>query len=213
MKKLTSKIKIPRTVKRYLKKIKPYSGGEWDLKDNEIVLLKKVARKQLTKYQNGKCAYCGLNLDSRAPEIEHIAPKGGGKRPKHVEYTFLPINLVMACRDCNSPKKKGQKETIDLKARYYHQCEFNIVHPYLDDPNDFFDFIKDPNIEGGVIPIPKQGEPHYIINKAKNTIHMFGLDTGEKILALTQERLYEKRTPLISAELNKIINEIMAYRP
>lgn len=209
---MTTKIKIPKQVQKFLKAIKPYIGGEWDRKDSDIIRFKKLARKQLNIYQRGKCAYCGLSLATRTPQLEHIAPKGGSKRPKHKEYTFLPINLVLACADCNSPRRKGMKNTIAKKGRYYNQCEFTIVHPYLDNPNDYFDYMNNEDISCSIIPIPKKSASRKRRRKAINTIKMFGLDSEEKVLSKAQEISYEKRSPLISKEQNDTISEIIVYK-
>jgi len=209
---MTIKIKVPKHVKKFLNNIEPFNGGEWERREPEIKCFKEVAKKQLQLYQKGKCAYCGLLLATRTPELEHIAPKGGAIRPKHTEYMFLPINLVMACRDCNSPKRKGMKDTIITKEKYYFQCEFSIVHPYLDNVDEYFYFIRYSRIDGGIIPIPKKGLSQQRIAKAINTIKMFGLNTEEKILLRAQEKYYELRTQLMSQETNKMIDEILLYK-
>ena len=72
-------------------------------------------KNALQELQDGKCAYCELPLATRNPEIEHIAPKGGIKRVKHIECMFLPENLVYACHNCNSTECKGQKDTVVKK--------------------------------------------------------------------------------------------------
>lgn len=105
-----SKVRYSRSLKKHINKLRPLKGGEWDFDDEEISNIKKLIRVQLMKHQDAKCAYCGLAFDgtSRA-EIEHIAPKGGKKRPKYTTFTFTPYNLVLSCHLCNSPVKKEVK--------------------------------------------------------------------------------------------------------
>ena len=179
----------------------------------KIKLFKETVKNQLTCFQDGKCAYCGLELATRSPEIEHIAPKGGSIRPKHIEFTFLPLNLVMACRRCNNPAHKGQKDTIITKSLVYSDCDFKIVHPYLDDPKDFFEFVSSVNIVDGIIQIPKTNITNGKKGKAIFTIKMFGLDTEEVILARAQQLCYSNRCSKLSDQINILIKDVVSYIP
>jgi len=210
---LTRTINIPKKIEDFLVSIKPYKGGDWDRYDEEIKILKKTIKDQLTCLQDGKCAYCGLELATRAPEIEHIAPKGGKIRPKHVEFVFLPLNLVMACRRCNNPTHKGQKDTIATKSLNYSDCEFTIVHPYLDDPNDFFEFVESLGVVDGIIQMPKCTSTDAKKNKARFTIKMFGLDTEEVILARAEQLCYRNRCFQLTDKSNKLIKDVVSYIP
>ena len=55
--------------------------GGWTRDEPCVSSFKDEIKGKLIANQNGKCAYCGLPLSSRNPEIDHIAPKGGPKRP------------------------------------------------------------------------------------------------------------------------------------
>ena len=90
--------------------------GGWDVKDDCVKEFKEQLKPLLVKNQKNRCAYCGLPLETRNPEIDHIAPKGGIKRIKHPEVTFLPLNLVYACHNCNSTECKGQKDVVESKT-------------------------------------------------------------------------------------------------
>lgn len=199
--------KVPRDLLDELNKnyIKP---GAWDINDENVNKFKTIMKEALLELQDGKCAYCELPLATRNPEIEHIAPKGGIKRKKHIECMFLPENLVYACHNCNSPECKGQTDTVVKKGASYQNWEFNIVHPYLDDPKDYFDIPPLEDGSEGFIPIPKVNADLYHANKARNTIKMFRLDT-EKVFELAKEYLARKH----SVELNKTINSTSLYRP
>lgn len=58
--------------------------GGWTRDEPCVSSFKDEIKGKLIANQNGKCAYCGLPLSSRNPEIDHIAPKGGSKRPYHL---------------------------------------------------------------------------------------------------------------------------------
>jgi len=132
---LTDTPLIPQEILDEIDNIKPLTGGEWDITDNDAITKFKTSLKsQLLIIQSEKCAYCGLPLgETGKTEIEHFAPKGGAKRPKHPEFSFTVKNLVISCNLCNSPVKKGNYDTIKVKDVNYDDCEFKIVHPYFDD--------------------------------------------------------------------------------
>jgi uncharacterized protein (TIGR02646 family) len=115
-------------------KLKPLTGGEWDIKNNDdITRFKESLKSQLLVTQDDKCAYCGLPFgETGKTEIEHFAPKGGAIRPKHPEFAFTVNNLVLSCNLCNSPVKKGNYDTVEVKNANYDLCTFKIVHPYFD---------------------------------------------------------------------------------
>ena len=181
--------------------------GGWDIKDPNIASFKEEIKEKLLSNQGGKCAYCGLPLSTRNPEIDHIAPKGGSKLPRHTECTFLPINLVYACHHCNSPACKGKKDTVLSKngSPNYRQWSFTIVHPYLDDPVEYFEFGGSDNI----ILLPKRDADIRMQQKARCTIEMFALDSEPVITEIAKQRFLESHPEVIRA----IIAEISTYKP
>ena len=100
-------------------------------KRNETKLRKKFA-KDLCRLQNGLCVYCGC-LIYGAGDVEHIANKA-----IYTEFMFTPLNLAYACKTCNQIYK-GSINVIKKRNTEYDKCEFKIVHPYLDNVDDFFD--------------------------------------------------------------------------
>lgn len=185
-------------------------AGAWNLDDDNVKEFKEKIKNKLIEIQDGKCAYCELPLQSRNPEIDHIAPKGGKRRVLHPECTFLPLNLVYSCHNCNSTICKGQKDIVLSKngKRNYRKWTFKIVHPYIDDPMDYFEVPISESGEKRVYPVIKRGIDREHKNKAKTTIKMFGLD-GEKVLELAKEQL-AVRYP---EELQSIIEVISSHRP
>lgn len=181
--------------------------GGWDVKDESVALFKSEMKEKLMANQNGKCAYCGLPLSSRNPEIDHIAPKGGPKRAYHTECTFLPINLVYACHHCNSSGCKGQTDTVASKngSANYRQWSFKLVHPYLDDPTEYFQLDEN----GRILSLPKRDADESTQQKARYTIEMFGLDTEAILTELAKQVVFESHPE----QINAIITEISTYRP
>lgn len=207
-KRLISTTNIPKAIMDELNKnyIKP---GAWDSKDEVVEKFKLLMKRELYSLQDGKCAYCELPLETRNPEIEHIAPKGGKIRPKHIECMFLPMNLVYSCHHCNSPQCKGQKDTVISKNNdEYSKWTFSIVHPYLDNPQDFFDILILPDGSPGVIPIPKSDADDYHKMKARETIKMFQLNREGKCMELAKEYFARK----YADEINEIVKGISMYR-
>lgn len=190
---------------------KDYSyAGAWDSKDDVVKKFKDTMKTALITNQEGKCAYCELPLQTRNPEIEHIAPKGGPVRPKHIECTFLPTNLVYACHNCNSPECKGQKDTVVSKnnSENYVEWTFSIVHPYLDDPLEYFERL---DIGNGILeafPIPKINSDEIHKSKARNTIEMFKLNS-EKCIEIAKEKIAQRHND----EMDKIVKSISEFRP
>lgn len=181
--------------------------GGWDVKDPNIASFKEEIKEKLMANQGGKCAYCGLPLSTRNPEIDHIVPKGGPKQPQHTECTFLPINLVYACHHCNSPVCKGKTDTVQSKngSTNYRQWSFTIVHPYLDDPREYFEFDENDNI----LSLPKRDADIRKQQKARCTIEMFDLGSEPVLMEIAKQRFFESHPEAIRA----IIAEISTYRP
>lgn len=189
-----------------LDKVKSFNIPDgWNSSEKCIKEFKSQMKIKLFDNQSGRCAYCGLPLATRSPEIDHIAPKGGQKMPMHYEVTFLPLNLVYACHYCNSTSCKGKRDVVESKTGGdYKNWHFKIVHPYLDDPRDYFESSD----EYTIIIRPKKNADAYHVKKAKETIEMFNLDTEGYLNEKAKQILFEKNPEAI----NKIITEISTYR-
>lgn len=129
-------------------------------------IIKKIKR-ELEEIQGGYCYYCGFRFGYRVGELgiknvhrEHIAPKSVYK-----EFTFTAKNLVLACSICNGDDYKGDSDTIGRHDPVYENCEFNIIHPYLDSKRDHLKLENDGSLSNVNDSI-----------KGQNTRDMFGLD-------------------------------------
>lgn len=88
--------------------------------------------------QSNRCGWCALAIGvdgRRTAHRDHIAPKG-----KHPVWTFNPKNIVIACEYCNGFAVKGDIDTVSALEENYDDCEFYVVHPYLDDPDLHIEF-------------------------------------------------------------------------
>jgi uncharacterized protein (TIGR02646 family) len=151
-----------------LSDLKPWSGNYWDKPSNALIPIKVKIRTQLEESQTS-CSYCGLKLKGTSKgEIEHIAAKASFRFP---QFTFTLDNLVLACNWCNRPEKKGSKSTIAVLRPAYSECEFNLVHPYFDNPDEHYKWTD--NATQILIQIKNNS------TKAVFSIEMFGLDTPE----------------------------------
>jgi len=101
---------------------------DWGSGSNRVDEFKEIMRSGLRSEQAGRCAYCGAPLIAADGDLEHIA-----KKSTHSQWTFWPLNLVLACVLCNR-KLKGNRQVVVAVDRVYRRTKFSIVHPYLDDP-------------------------------------------------------------------------------
>ncbi|MDW3689198.1 HNH endonuclease signature motif containing protein [Cupriavidus sp. CV2] len=68
-----------------------------------------------------KCPLCGIG---QVKTLDHYLPKS-----KYPQYSVLPINLVPACRDCNTEKLANTTE----------EAHNQTIHPYFDGAHFFTD--------------------------------------------------------------------------
>lgn len=125
---------------------------------------KNRIKNYLQREQNNCCAYCGIGLDAfDNSHRDHIAPKS-----LHPQFIFRPDNIILACPRCNGLNKKNNADTINnpINRRYRH-CDFNIVHPYFDNPSDHIYYIG--HNQGVLI--------QYVTHKGRKTIELFELDS------------------------------------
>ncbi len=184
-------------IRNGIESLKPYTAAHWKSRKKIIIAFKNYVREQLRYNQDCKCAYCGLEIgETSYDEIEHIAPKGAG----HPEYIFTPENLVLACSLCNGFTKKGTLETIARKSDIYQECEFLIVHPYFDDPDEHYCWVD----EGKRVLI------QHATNKGEKTIKMFKLDSSRQALARSRQIRWEEM--YIDSEIQEWIIAASTYR-
>lgn len=180
-------------------------GKGWEKQTNKMKKLKKRLRKRLFVLQKGRCVYCGNSLFvTSALEIEHIAPKGKELYP---EFTFNCRNLVAACSFCNGCYKKHDKDIISKHDANYEECEFKIVHPYLDNPDEHIYWVDEKKV---LINSASSSD------KGKFTISLFGLEDSVQTLQRAKDYQLRKKlegTPyegkiLSNEDIANILNDL-----
>ncbi|HEB4940941.1 TPA: hypothetical protein R0J09_001532 [Klebsiella quasipneumoniae] len=117
--------------------ISKYDGvnyGIWNSTEGSIVKVRGEIRKHYIPLQKNFCSYCRqeyTTTDGLVWTVEHILSKS-----KYPRFLFEPLNLAMACRDCN--RSKDAKENIANDAVEFgdlypqESSVFNIIHPHFD---------------------------------------------------------------------------------
>jgi len=107
----------------------------WDSEAAPCVLFKSAFLMWAVSNQNGRCAYCALEINddvSRSITVDHFAPKD-----THPRWTFYAQNLVLSCNTCNTKLKKAFDPMIVPRGESsasvpYESCGYSLVHPYFD---------------------------------------------------------------------------------
>ena len=114
-----------------------------DWNHSTLKSFKERVRVHYRKQQNKKCAYCRMDVSTATSyfHIEHIVPKS-----LHPEWMYEPLNLCIACANCNSAKNNQEvlsdKNTAVLPA---DSSGYIIIHPHFD---RYFEHIE---IVGGLL--------------------------------------------------------------
>lgn len=197
--KINSTFNLNHTLQNYLDSLMPFQPGIWD--SSSVSNIKVEIHSQLLIIQNNNCCYCGLKVNEAGrAEIEHIANKGGKKKPAYIEFVFTKENLAIICQYCNSSSKKGQVDIMDnVDLTNYQNCTFKIVHPYYDDPNLHYSW--------------SNGKYEILIssisNKGRRSIELFGLDSEAHTLARAKQKMFESKLAKYKKR-NEILDRIKA---
>lgn len=179
-------------------------ANNWDSRRNCIIAIKESLNAYFDNHQNGKCCYCGLLYGTTGRgEIEHIAPKGNTLYP---QFTYLSDNLAKACQLCNSSSMKHTFNTVQKLEADYKDCEFKIVHPYLDDHNYHYSWKY--GLQGILISVNNNS------SKAKESIRIFELDSEKRTRARARERNQERLDRIfnITDDIKNRINNVLSFK-
>jgi uncharacterized protein (TIGR02646 family) len=158
------------------------AGNDWGSQTNCIKALKDAMKIHFDTHQGERCCYCGLLYDRTGRgEIEHIAPKGDAYYP---QFSFTPNNLAKACQLCNSSSMKHIYDTVDTLAAVYEECEFKIVHPYLDKHTLHYNWKY--GLRNVIISVANDSD------KAKESLRIFELASEKRTRARAIERNQER---------------------
>ena len=125
--------------------------------DKELDGFKENIRDYLRERQNGYCAFCRMEIheENATAELEHIVNKGN-----RLDWMFLPQNLVLSCRLCNTSKSTN-KSLKDMTITDYPTDgeDFLFVNPYFDRYSEHIEIRNDILYHG----ISKKGK--YTVDK------------------------------------------------
>lgn len=197
---INTRITISRASKGYINALKKRQHGSftqasWSMIRNSV---KNEISGRLFSNQGLKCVYCERYLIGLGHEIDHFAHKGD-----YPQFTFIPINLFYSCKLCNSPARKGQKNTIRIPANNYNICSFSIVHPYLHNPDIEIVFSDPDRIYFDKTSCTQLG---------RDTIDFFTWDDLLYTTIRSRILITERLNPLITQEERKLIQEAIAYK-
>ena len=200
---LTNRIRYNKSDRNQLKKQKKkygenYTVNTWKDGENATKEVKRKISFQLHTYQKYRCVYCERSLVGIDKQIDHIAPKH-----LNSEYTFEALNLAYACGLCNGTSKKGQGSTIENNNGYYHQHDFSIVHPYLDNPNIHITYQDADKIYLDIPNCSLEG---------RNTIEMFDFAEDEMTIFRAKTLKNERDNPIGDDSLKSLILKAVAYK-
>lgn len=160
--------------------------------------VKNEISEKLFGNQGLKCVYCERYLIGLGHEIDHFAHKGD-----YPEFTFSPENLFYSCKFCNSPERKGQKNTVATKNPQYNKCTFLIVHPFFDDPTIEIIFTDTDRIYFDRQKCTQHG---------KDTIDFFRWDDLLYSTIRARTLINERLNPLTSQEEKELIQLSISYK-
>lgn len=131
---ITNRYSLSKKSKKTIKKFKRKNGGVFDGSSWKKISkrVKNDISKKLLYFHGPRCVYCERLLLATGNQIDHFAHKA-----QYSQFTFESINLFYSCTFCNSSDRKGQKNTVNSPVNNrYDLCNFNIVHPYLHNPDN-----------------------------------------------------------------------------
>lgn len=154
--------------------------------------------------QGNRCCYCNRRQDTenhRLWDVEHIVP-----RSTHPGFMFIPLNLAVACADCN--REKGDDQVLVRARRTTYPTSstaFKIVHPH-------FDAFSDHIHQDGYVYLPKSEKGTFTIRAcnllrfAQKYINWDSVISDSRFEQDVSELLRDDRTSY--AALNRIVRNL-----
>lgn len=177
---------------------------EWDRPTLQAVKdLKAQVMAQGMIIQADRCSWCTLLVGRRgrrSAERDHIAPKG-----KHPQWTFLPSNLVVSCEYCNGFSVKSATDTVKTVNAKYELCNFHVVHPYLDEPDEHIRFGLADDGSGVVV--------SGISEKGRWTVLKLKLDDPGLTVLRAQERASIKSLASLPEDMQRLLLVATGHDP
>lgn len=134
-------------------------GAYWS--DDEVKPIKKVIKTHYIDQQKRLCCYCNRDLATNHHGVwdcEHVIPKA-----THPQWLFTPLNLAVACKDCNLAKSDDPVLENNSRVTFpINSLDYVIVHPHFDKYEEHIRWI-------GSVPRPNGSD------KGRKTIYMCDL--------------------------------------
>jgi 5-methylcytosine-specific restriction endonuclease McrA len=84
--------------------------------------MNKELREKIYKKYNGRCAYCGKQIEYKDMQVDHLMPQRNGGTDKL-------SNLMPSCRLCNHYKRAHALETFrDMIAKIPDKLQDNYIY-------------------------------------------------------------------------------------
>ena len=162
--------------------------------------LRIAIRSSLMVMQNNFCVYCGCPTFG-AEDVEHIAHKAD-----YPQFVFTPKNLAYSCKMCNQ-SFKGDVNVVTQANPDYDKCQFNIVHPYLDEVERYFDTTK---AEIGI----RSGLSSQDRKKAENTKKLLHWKEPEVRTRRAHAAMAQKYTEITGISIAQaLLDDTLTYKP
>lgn len=106
----------------------------WNSTDGYMLKVRKEIRDHYIPLQKNFCSYCRQEYATTHGlvwTIEHVLSKS-----QYKHFLFEPLNLAMACRDCNGSKDAKESiadNDVEFIGDYPDDSSvFNVIHPHFD---------------------------------------------------------------------------------
>lgn len=128
---------------QYIADFDPTDKKYWDNTNEPMTSIRKKIRDHFLTAQNYQCCYCKMTKQEDHGlvwDVEHILPK-----ILYPKFTFEPLNLAVACKECNRSKWDNDIviDNSKLNDKYFSTSKnISIVHPHLDKYEDHLKVIR-----------------------------------------------------------------------
>jgi hypothetical protein len=116
--------------------------------------LKKNLKDFYIHIQDYQCPYClqRIEVDHNGVwDAEHIIP-----RVSHPQFSFVPLNLCVSCKDCNGAKADKKVSLARVKGKFSCDTDdYIICHPHFD---EYSDHVRVVSVAGFYMPLTPKGK-------------------------------------------------------
>jgi len=171
--------------------LKEFNHDDTNFRTGKIIFNKNPSsekwKNELIKIQGRKCCYCEKPINTG--DLEHYRPKKAWQqfkgdpveRPGYYWLAYRWKNILLACKECNETKTKGNLFPIDGPRAFSPACNLNIenailINPYEEEPTQSISYYKSD-------PISKN-------DRGRQTIDLLDLKNRNDLAAIRKDRYY-----------------------